>query len=779
MEEWCDTQGARKLPEGYIKDNRWAVPSDEQLRHDILSQYHDSPTAGHPGRDNTIALVSQHYWWPKISTWIEQYVKGCTICQQNKICTTKNKMPLYHIPGDLTECPFNTVAMDLITQLPLSNGHDAILTIMDQGCSQAAAFLPCSMTITGEGIAKLYLQHLFPWFGVPTKMISDRDPCFTSHFVKVLTTKLKVDHNISTAFHPQTDSLLEQKNNGWNNISRFTWWHDKMTGTNGYLLHPSYTINGQMPPQSWVPMKFFWDMHWLPLKPLPPEMNNAAVEDRQAILKEHWTVAVQALNWTAQSTPPVQYSVNKWVWLKAKHLTLPYQTVKLTPKCHGPFKIIKQISLVTYKLELPLAWMIHPVFHASLLTPYHETMEHGTNYQQLPPEMINDQEEYEVEQVISHQYYGCKKVLQYLIHWKGYSAADDTWELADQVFADTLVKTYHKKHPLERKGAPTFTTHLCTALAKSHWCLHSPLMNFGVTGPVTKQDCTGAQKTFAPMVPTVSGTVKNTSTPTHHAATQLTKTATEADTSEKSTSRKYIHKALVKFFSCLPHTPLCSPIVPTGEQRTAAQCNAPLNASRLLATMTLTLTHGWSAFMARNASSSPKIFPTSTPVNVALSRPFPVPMPATGHFPQPWKASKTVPSRWSRPLWPSSVAVRLPAKCKGDVMVQLAYMPENHGDMHVHPMMGSGGLLEGRLGEVGPRMEAGEPLEGRSSSNDEVSIVHGRSGQDLDYPACWPILAQSTQCRGRVSAWKAAQQSLDASVSMTIVQWLMVSQGDE
>ena len=106
MEEWCDTQGTRKLPEGYVKDNQWVVPSDKQLRHDVLSQYHDSPTAGHPGRDNTTALVSQHYWWPKMNAWIDQYIKGCAICQQNKIQTTKNKMLLYHIPEDPTEHPF-------------------------------------------------------------------------------------------------------------------------------------------------------------------------------------------------------------------------------------------------------------------------------------------------------------------------------------------------------------------------------------------------------------------------------------------------------------------------------------------------------------------------------------------------------------------------------------------------------------------------------------------------------------------------------------------------
>ena len=102
-------------------------------------------------------------------------------------------------------------------------------------------------------------------------------------------------------------------------------------------------------------------------------------------------------------------------------------------------------------------------------------------------------------------------------------------------------------------------------------------------------------------------------------------------------------------------------------------------------------------------------------------------------------------------------------------MVWLACMPENHGDMCTNLMMGPDRLPEGRLGEVGPRMEAGEPLEGRSNGNEEVSIVHGCSRQDSDYPACWPVLAWSMQCGGRVPTWKAAQQSLDASVSLMIV----------
>ena len=96
-----------------------------------MAQFHNTPTTGHPGRDNTLTLISQHYWWPGMSTWVGNYVARCAHCQQNKIHTTKKKTPLYHIPGNPSICPFNVVTLDLITQLLKANGHDAILTIVD------------------------------------------------------------------------------------------------------------------------------------------------------------------------------------------------------------------------------------------------------------------------------------------------------------------------------------------------------------------------------------------------------------------------------------------------------------------------------------------------------------------------------------------------------------------------------------------------------------------------------------------------------------------------
>jgi hypothetical protein len=139
-------------------------------------------------------------------------VKGCGVCQQNKNITHKTYVPPYKITTPTTAQPFSQIALDLIIRLPKSQGYDAILTIVDHGCSCAALFLPCNTTITGPGIAELYFQHVYRWFGLPQKVISDRDPRFTSHFGKALKNKLQIDSNLSTAFHPQMDGLTERSN---------------------------------------------------------------------------------------------------------------------------------------------------------------------------------------------------------------------------------------------------------------------------------------------------------------------------------------------------------------------------------------------------------------------------------------------------------------------------------------------------------------------------------------------------------------------------------------
>jgi len=155
-----------------------------------------------------------------------------------------------------------------------------------------------------------------------------------------------------------------------------------------------------------------------PVTPAQTErVDNPLAEQRVAQLKEQQTLATQALNNAASQASPreAQWDVGQKVWLEAKNLALPYRSVKLAPRRHGPFPITQVISPVTYKLKLPHQWTIHPVFHMSLLTPYNETCEHGKNYSQLPPDLMHDEEQYEVEAIRSHRCQGRGKQLQYLV----------------------------------------------------------------------------------------------------------------------------------------------------------------------------------------------------------------------------------------------------------------------------------------------------------------------------------------------------------------------------
>jgi hypothetical protein len=74
--------------------------------------------------------------------------------------------------------------------------------------------------------------------------------------------------------------------------------------------------------------------------------------------------------------------------------------------------------------------------------PHIEMEQHGPNFSQPPPETIEGEEQYEVEQIVSHQCQGRKEQLQYLIKWLGYPKSDNTWEPADLVQAPVLVKQY-------------------------------------------------------------------------------------------------------------------------------------------------------------------------------------------------------------------------------------------------------------------------------------------------------------------------------------------------
>ena len=128
----------------------------------------------------------------------------------------------------------------------------------------------------------------------------------------------------------------------------------------------------------------------------------------------------------------------------SKHTT----PAKLVPKRHGTFSTQRALSPINYQLMLLEQRKIHNGFQIDLLTPYREMEFHGPNYNQPPPDLMGEEEQYKVEQVLDEHIYGHWKKKQYLVKWKGYPDSDNQWlDAKDMENAQELIAEFHNLNP--------------------------------------------------------------------------------------------------------------------------------------------------------------------------------------------------------------------------------------------------------------------------------------------------------------------------------------------
>ena len=142
------------------------------------------------------------------------------------------------------------------------------------------------------------------------------------------------------------------------------------------------------------------------------------------------------------------YQKGDQVWLNRRNIKTYHPTAKLMPRHHKPFLIERVLSPIDYQLMLPEQWKIHNVFHVDLLTPYREMEFHSTNYNRPPPDLVGEEEQYEVEQVLDECIYGRWKKKHHLVKWKGYPNLDNQWlDAKDMENAQELIAELHNSNP--------------------------------------------------------------------------------------------------------------------------------------------------------------------------------------------------------------------------------------------------------------------------------------------------------------------------------------------
>jgi hypothetical protein len=140
------------------------------------------------------------------------------------------------------------------------------------------------------------------------------------------------------------------------------------------------------------------------------------------------------------------FSVGQKVLVKGTDLRVKVKSPKLAAKNYGPYEIIEQLSPVTFKLKLPKAMKVHPVYHASKFIPYHEDTIAGCKPTEPPPIKVEGYNEFEVEEILDSTIK--RKKIQYLVKWKGYDPPYNTWEpLRNLQHCIKLVEDFHQKYP--------------------------------------------------------------------------------------------------------------------------------------------------------------------------------------------------------------------------------------------------------------------------------------------------------------------------------------------
>src|SRR3984893_7298947 len=392
------------------------VPCPEKVRQQVFHAYHDAPTAGHPGIWKMQVALGRDYWWPSMRQEAKSYVQGCLKCQAIKTITHRNEPPLMPITPTST-VPFGTIVVDFIMKLPKSGECDTILTITDHDCTKAVILVPCKEAMSTEEFLELYRERAFPYTGVPQKLISNRDVQFTSDMFKELCDQLAIKHNMSMAYHPQTDGQLERTNQSMETILKIFCnqaqdnWREWLPVVQ-YILNarPSATTKqspyelwmGAVPrtPQSTRPSKL------VQFEGRKQQLFRARKEANEAIL------AAQEI--LRKKTTYHKYETGDRVWLEGKNLRTTHPTHKLRDKRFGPFRIKEVLGEVNYRLELPGHWKIHDVFHAAVLHPCRQTTMNPNKHEEPPPDLIEGQAEYEVEGILASRRSGRGKTLQYV-----------------------------------------------------------------------------------------------------------------------------------------------------------------------------------------------------------------------------------------------------------------------------------------------------------------------------------------------------------------------------
>ncbi|GJU14608.1 RNA-directed DNA polymerase [Tanacetum coccineum] len=368
--------------DGFLfKGRRLCVPLSS-VREAIILEAHQGGLAGHFGRDKTVAMVSERFFWPKLVNDVVKVLSCCRICRLAKTHHTNQGL---YTPLPTPNGPWEDVSIDFVLGLPLTQRKkDSIMVVVDR-FSKMAHFLPCSKTYDASQVARLYFAEVVRLHGVPKTITSDRDVKFVSHFWRTLWKHLGANLQFSSSHHPQTDGQKEVTNRSLGNLLRSLvgdnkkQWDLVLSQAEFAYNRSSHSSTGRSPFLVVYGRNPFTPLDLAPL----PAVDSYSVEgEAQAtqIKALHEQVRDQItkhnLQYQARANKHRKHVVFNegdlvWIYLRKDRFP-PGRYGKLQDRADGPFRVLKRINDNAYKIDLPGSYGVSATFNVADLTPYVE-----------------------------------------------------------------------------------------------------------------------------------------------------------------------------------------------------------------------------------------------------------------------------------------------------------------------------------------------------------------------------------------------------------------------
>lgn len=196
------------IPDPKKRQNTALLALPKATRSTVLYQMHDDVFAGHLSTEAVYAKLRERFWWPRMYRDTREWVESCPDCQTKKT-PRKPRAGLLQAISVLER--WHTVGVDIVGPLPRTSRKNRYLVVFcDYMTKWPEAF--AVRDADAATVGTLLADEIMCRYGAPARLLSDRGKVFLSNVVGYICQLFGVKKLNTTAYHPQTDGLVERFN---------------------------------------------------------------------------------------------------------------------------------------------------------------------------------------------------------------------------------------------------------------------------------------------------------------------------------------------------------------------------------------------------------------------------------------------------------------------------------------------------------------------------------------------------------------------------------------